>query len=89
MNQPLRITELDFKPTLHTILSDLVTIPLVCDHCQHTTDYSLKSIKQQEGLMCEHCYHVRTISHTELVLLQAVLAKAGYHFANDTPTASA
>lgn len=88
MSQPLRITELEFKPTLHTILSDLVSIPVVCDHCQHTTDYSLKSIKQQEGLMCEHCYNVRTMSNAELVLLQAVLTKAGFHFATDTPTAT-
>ncbi|UTW47863.1 hypothetical protein [Bacterioplanoides sp. SCSIO 12839] len=68
-------------PTVSTILSNQVMIPVTCDKCRCDTDVSLSQIKQQMPIMCEHCYDVKAFSDSELQLTQLFLAQAGYHFA--------
>lgn len=67
-------------PTVSTILSDQVTIPVSCDKCRCDTDVSLAQIKQQIPVMCEHCYEVKAFSDAELKLTRLFLAQTGYHF---------
>lgn len=82
-NTPCTGCEEETDENVSVILSAKDKIPINCMHCQQQMAVRLHTLKQSKMVVCEHCHTAQPVSQSDLIIIHALLARAGYHFSLD------